>query len=56
MISQLKFLAFQLLLEQDRQLFKTFCQRVEIINLHGNDSDFKRIIENIFSQNGKTIC
>jgi tRNA(fMet)-specific endonuclease VapC len=37
-ISQLEFLAFQALPEQDRQLFKTFCQRVEIINLHSNDS------------------
>jgi hypothetical protein len=37
-ISQLEFLVFQALPEQDRQLFKTFCQRVEIINLHSNDS------------------
>ena len=37
-ISQLEFLAFSSLPEQDRHLFKLFCQRVEIIDLHSGNS------------------
>jgi len=37
-ISQIEFLSFQSLTEQDRQLFEKFCHRVEIISLHSDDA------------------
>ncbi len=36
-ISQIEFLAFPALPEPDRQLFETFCRRVDIINLSSDD-------------------
>lgn len=43
-ISQIGFLTFQGLSEQDRQLFKTFCRRINIVDLHSNHS---LLIDNI---------
>lgn len=36
-ISQIEFLAFLKLSEHDRLLFKEFCSRIEIVNLHSNN-------------------
>lgn len=45
-ISQIEFLAFSGLSQEDRQLFEQFLQRVEVVNLVASDAVLiKKIIE-----------